>query len=288
MTNKNKLMIWGAWASVLTAGVLIILKTIAFMMTASVAILASLFDSVQDLMTSGINFVSVRQSLRPADKDHRFGHGKAQGIGSLLQGLILLGSALWLFFESSLHLGRHEIPTYSFLGIGIIFISILLTALLTRFQFFVVRQTNSLSIRADNAHYVGDLWMNMGVLTSLIFGYTFSIGWLDSLFGIGVSLYLFKSSLYILRCAVAMLMDEEMPNVVKNKIKSQLHLLQDIQKVQDLRTRLSGTQIFIQMTLILDGRMPLTKAHLIADRAESLIHEIYPEAEIMIHLEPDF
>ena len=143
------------------------------------------------------------------------------------------------------------------------------------------------SIKADNAHYNGDLMMNFGVLTSLIFSYTFSIGWIDSVFGLLVSLYLLKSGLIILRAAMAMLMDEELPNQVGKKIKSQLSVLKEIKQIQDFRTRQSGTQIFIQMTLILDGTMPLSKAHLIADKAENLIHELYPDSEIMIHLEPE-
>lgn len=287
MTQKNKLMMWAARASVSTAGILIVMKTYAFLITGSVAILASLFDSVQDLMTSAINFFSVKQSLQPADKRHRFGHGKAQGIGSFLQGLILIISALWLAFESTLHLGRHDMPTHSALGIGIIIASLVLTALLIRFQAFVIRQTNSLSIRADNAHYNGDLMMNAGVLISLFFSYAFSIGWIDSLFGILVSLYLFKSGLFILRAAVSMLMDEEMPQTVHTKIKNQMEMIHEIKQISDLRTRQSGTKMFIQMTFILDGTMSLAKAHFIADKAEKLIHEIYPDSEVMIHLEPE-
>ena len=286
MVHKSKLMMWAGYASVGTAGILILMKTGAFLMTGSMAILGSLFDSIQDLMTSGINFVSIRHSLQPADKNHRFGHGKAEGIGSFVQGLILLISAGWLAFETFLHWGRHEVPVHSLWGIGVIFLTLILTSLLIRFQVFVVRQTGSLSVRADNAHYTGDLMMNMGVLASLAFGYAFSIDWLDIVFGFVVSLYLLKSAFFILRAAVAMLMDEEMPVHVQTKIKSQLSLLKEIKKVQDLRTRLSGCQMFIQMTLLLDGQMPLTKAHLVADKAENLIHKIYPDAEIMIHLEP--
>lgn len=287
MTNKNKLMIGASIASVGTATTLIFMKTVAFFMTGSVAILASLFDSIQDLMTSAINFFTVRHSVQPADKKHRFGHGKAQGIGSLFQGFILILSAGGLAFESALHLGRHEIPNHSVWGIGIILITLILTGCLIRFQSFVIRQTDSLSIRADNAHYNGDLMMNFGVLTSLIFSYTFSVGWIDSVFGLLVSLYLLKSGLIILRAAIAMLMDEELPHQVGKKIKSQLALLKEIKQIQDFRTRQSGTQIFIQMTFILDGTMPLSKAHLIADKAEKLIHELYPDSEIMIHLEPE-
>ena len=287
MTNKNKLMILGSSASVLTAGTLILLKSIAFFTTASVAILASLFDSIQDLMTSLINFISVHHSVQPADKEHRFGHGKAQGIGSFVQGLILLVSAGWLFFESIIHLGRNEIPNHNISGIIIILITLLLTAILIRFQAFVIRQTNSLSIQADNAHYTGDLMMNIGVLVSLISSYMFSIGWVDSVFGLLVSFYLFKSAFFILRSSVSMLMDEEMPNHVQQKIKNQIHSVKEVKAIQDLRTRQSGSQMFIQMTLYLDGTLPLIKAHMIADKCENLIHEIYPDSEVIIHLEPE-
>ena len=286
MTNKNKLMIVASIASVTTATTLIFMKAVAFFTTGSVAILASLFDSIQDLITSAINFFTIHHSVQPADKKHRFGHGKAQGIGSFLQGLILLGSAGWLAFESAVHFGRQEIPSHSVWGIVIILFTLILTGALVRFQTFVIHQTKSLSIRADNAHYNGDLMMNTGVLISLILSYVFTIGWIDSVFGMIVSLYLFKSSIYILRSSVAMLMDEEMPQNVQQKIKKQLNALKEIKEIHDLRTRLSGSQIFIQMTLILDGNLSLSKAHDVSDKAECLIHELYPDAEIIIHLEP--
>lgn len=286
MTNKNKLMMGASIASVSTAITLIILKVFAFFITGSIAILASLFDSVQDLMTSIINFFTIHHSIQPADKKHRFGHGKAQGIGSFIQGLILFSSAVWLAFESILHLGRQEIPTHSIWGIGVILITLLLTSILIRFQSFVIHQTGSLSIRADNAHYNGDLMMNIGVLISLVFSYMFSIGWVDSFFGICVSIYLLKSAFYILRTSIAMLMDEELPIHVQQKIKTQLKVLNEIKEIRDFRTRQSGCQFFIQMTLILDGNMSLFKAHSIADKSEKLIQKIYPESEIIIHLEP--
>ena len=284
--NKNKLMIGASIASVATAITLIVMKAFAFFMTGSVAILASLFDSIQDLMTSAINFFTIHHSVQPADIKHRFGHGKAQGIGSFLQGLILLGSAGWLFFESIIHLGRQEIPTHSVWGMGVILFTLILTVILVRFQTFVIRQTESLSIRADNAHYNGDLMMNLGVFISLVFSYFFSIGWVDSLFGIAVSFYLLKSSIYILRASISMLMDEEMPGHVQQKIKNQLKVLREIKEIRDLRTRQSGCQIFIQMTLILDGNLSLSKAHDVSDKAENLIREIYSNAEVIIHLEP--
>ena len=175
MTNKNKLMLWASIASVGTASTLIVMKTFAFFVTGSVAILASLFDSIQDLMTSGINFFTVHHSIQPADKKHRFGHGKAQGIGSFIQGIILLISSGWLMIESILHLWNYNVPSYSLFGIVIIFITLILTGVLIRFQIFVIHQTNSLSIKADNTHYNGDLVMNFGVLISLILSYIFCI-----------------------------------------------------------------------------------------------------------------
>lgn len=286
MTNKTTLMILGSWASVGTAGMLILMKAFAFFITGSVAILASLFDSIQDFLTSGINFFTIRHSLQPADKKHRFGHGKAEGIGSFLQGLILLISAVGLFVKSIINFGTNNPLTHSFWGIGVILITLILTTLLVRFQRFIIHQTNSLSIQVDSAHYTGDLLMNTGVLISLLFSYSLQINWIDCLFGILVSLYLFKSSVFILRQASAMLMDEEMPQHVQTKIRNEILSIKEIKKIKDLRTRLSGCFIFIQATLILDGHMSLSKAHLIADKAENLIHKIYPDSDIIIHLEP--
>ena len=108
--HKNFLMKAAAVASVTVAGLGIIIKFVVFLLTGSIAVLSTLFDSLQDLLTSGINFFAIHHALQPADKHHRFGHGKAQAIGGLIQAIIIFLSAVILIFQSCQHWHNHQIP----------------------------------------------------------------------------------------------------------------------------------------------------------------------------------
>jgi len=283
--TQNNLMMMASMASVLTASVLIILKGIGFVATGSVAILSSLFDSMQDLMTSLINMIAVRQAIQPADELHRFGHGKAQGIGSLLQGFIISISAIVLLVESVIHLMNiHPVEKTGF-GLLIVTIGIILTIGLVCLQNYVVQKTNALSIKTDEAHYTGDILMNIGVVLSLLASYYLRWYWVDALFGVGVAVYLLIVVWNIMQEACAMLMDKELPVATREDIKNLALSVPFVKNVSSLKTRMGG-QLFIQFNAQFDGHLTLEKAHASLDKIEHAIQQHYPSAEVIIHAEP--
>ena len=168
----------------------------------------------------------------------------------------------------------------------IILIALILTFILISFQKYVIKITNSLSIKADRTHYTGDILMNIGVILSLICSYFIKTGWLDALFGVGVGLYLIKVSYQIIHQAIGMLMDTEMPKEVRHQIKETVLTIKEIHQISDLRTRQSGNIFFIQMTLHMTASLSLKQAHQLADQVEFKIHQKYPDSEIILHLEP--
>ena len=284
--TQNKWMILASLASLATALFFIVLKGIAFVATGSVAILSSLFDSVQDFMTSSINAIAIRQAVLPADKHHRFGHGKAQGVGSLIQACIITMAAIFLLKESIQRLISVE-PVHDIeIGIFVSIIAVIVTFGLTFLQGWVIRQTNSLCIKTDRAHYTGDILMNIGVLLSLMLSYYFNWMWLDGVFGIGVALYLFYAMSSVIQEALAMLMDKELPENIRNKIKSVALSTPEVLNVSDLKTRESGSHIFIQLNVQFDGKIQLDHAHQRIDEIENNLHILYPESEVIIHPEP--
>ena len=286
-TKKQKLMLKAGYASISLTVILLVLKWIAFVMTNSVAVLSTLFDSVQDLMTSGVNLLAIRQSVVPADKQHRFGHGKAQAIGGLFQAFIIFMSALILIYQSCLHWEQHDVPDVFSYGTLLLVISIVLTFILINFQKYVIAKTDSISIRADMAHYSGDIWMNLGVIISLFFSTVFNIEWIDILFGIGVGLYLIKTTYQIASTAIGILMDKEMPIHIRYKIKAIALSFSNVTQIRDLKTRQSGSCLFIQMTVLMKKDLTLLQAHQTADEIETALHERFSDSEIILHLEPD-
>ena len=287
LERNNRLMKRAGFASVAVALILIVMKAVTFFITGSVAILSSLFDSTQDLITSGVNMVAIHHATEPADKEHRFGHGKAQGIGSLVQAVIIAIASLFLMVESVRRLCAPQSLEKVQLGLGITVIAIILTIFLIRFQTYVVKETKSLSIAADRAHYTGDILMNIGVIISLICSYYLDWERVDSLFGIGVSLYLFVVVYQILRESCNMLMDKEMPEDFRKTIHTIVHTFPEVTLIHDLKTRQSGSHAFVQFSVHLDDTLTLRQAHDITDKIEDRIKEQFPDTEVIIHPEPE-
>ena len=286
--NLNRLMKVASVASIATAVTLVIVKFFAYLITGSVAILSSLFDSVQDFMTSAVNYEAVRHSVAPADKEHRFGHGKAQAIGSLIQGAIIFAAAAFLLKEAGNRFFHIEPINEIGLGTCVTVFAIIVTIVLVQFQTYVIKKTNSLSLKTDRAHYTGDILMNVGVVASMVASYYFDLYVIDALFGIGVSIYLFVTVFGVAKEAIAMLMDTEMPEDVREKIKEMAFSYEDVLEVDDLKTRLSGSCIFIQFCVRMNAQLTLKKAHDITEFIEDDIKKEYPDSQIIIHFEPSF
>ena len=284
--HKNKLMILGSIGSLTTTVVLLVLKIGAFIFTGSVSILSSLFDSVQDFMTSLINMVAIYQAVRPADKGHRFGHGKAQGIGGLLQAFIIAVSAVLLMMESVRHIFKSEPVQHIGFGVVVIVISIVLSSILVLFQNHVIRQTGSVSIKADRAHYAGDAVMNFGVLLSLLATKFWGWLWLDGAFGAAVALYLIYTVWQIMKEACSMLMDSELAPQIRQDIEQIVLAIPDVRGISDLRTREGGNQQFVQFNVQFDQKESLQSAHDILDQIEAQIKHKYPDMDVITHAEP--
>lgn len=280
------LMKTAAAASVGVAVVLIAIKFFALIMTDSVALLSSLIDSSLDAGASFLNLWAVRQSLIPADRDHRFGHGKIEPLASLGQAAFIAGSAVLLIFQSIQYILHPRTITHVGIGIGVMVVSIVLTLLLVSFQRYVVKKTNSVAISADYAHYAGDVLMNFSVIISLFVSSYFQFRYADPIFALLIALYLIVSVVRVLKQSLSQLVDAELPVEEKQKIADVVLSSADVSGLHDLRTRSSGTHWFIQLHLELDPSFTLMKAHAVADAVEKRLQESFPNAEIIIHQDP--
>ncbi len=281
-----RLMRSATYASVTVAGLLIVIKGVAWLQTGSVAMLGTLVDSILDAMASVVNLVAVRHALTPADDEHRFGHGKAEALAGLGQAAFIAGSAVFLLFEAANRLIHPQPVVNSTLGISVLVISIAATLVLVAYQRYVVRKTRSLAIDADSLHYKGDLLVNVGVIAAL--GLSQYLGWIyaDALFALGIALYILYGAWNIFMGAYDQLMDREMADDVRAQIRTIAMSHDEVRELHDLRTRTSGTGSFIQLHLELDGDMSLHRAHDISDEVENKIRQAFPAAEVIIHQDP--
>jgi ferrous-iron efflux pump FieF len=284
--ESAKLMRLAGMASVGVALVLIAIKLYAYVATNSVAMLSSLFDSALDLGASSVNLFAIRQAVTPADAEHRFGHGKAEPLAGIVQVAFILGSSLLLLFEVGKHFLEREVVAQEGTGVVVMLVSIGLTLALILFQRQVIKRTESIAVQADAAHYFSDFLANTAVIAALLLTRFFGWWWIDPLFGLLIALFIAYTAFSVGKTSLDMLMDREMDDADREKIKAIVRDHPEVLNLHDLRTRVAGQDRFIQFHLELSPEISLKEAHRISDAVEAQVMESFPGAEIIIHQDP--
>jgi len=282
----QRLRVRATHASLAVAMILILAKFVAWIGTGSVALLSSLVDSLVDAAASLVNFFAIRHAAVPADREHRFGHGKAEPLAALGQSAFLIGSAVLLMFEAVRRLVSSTPVTNPPAGIAVMLFAIVVTIALVAYQRHVVRRTGSLAIGADELHYRGDIILNVSVIATLMIGRAFSVPLLDPLFGGAVGLWIIYSAVKIARLSLVQLMDRELPDAERARVRAIAESHPEVAAVHDIRTRVAGPTAFIQLHIEMDGAMNLLRAHQISDAVEADLNRAFPNAEIIIHEDP--
>ena len=280
------LMRRATYASVATALLLVGAKLFAYLMTDSVSLLSTLLDSLLDVAASLVNLVAVRTALVPADAEHRFGHGKAEPLAALGQSAFIAGSALFLLVEAGNRVVNPSPIQNSGIGLAIMVFSIFATILLVLYQRHVIRITGSIAIQADSIHYFSDLMVNAAVIVALLLWRQFGLALADPIIAAAVGFYIMFTAWRIVRSSLDLLMDRELPDEARRRIREIALANPFVRDLHDLRTRSSGQARFIQFHLELDGDMALIKAHAVSDEVEEAILAEFPGAEIIIHEDP--
>ncbi|MBU0485137.1 MAG: cation diffusion facilitator family transporter [Proteobacteria bacterium] len=273
------------YASVSVATVLVGVKIAAWLLTGSLSVLASLVDSLMDVAASVVNLLAIRYSLKSADDDHKFGHGKAEYLAGLGQSLFIASSAVFLMVNGVQRLANprplESVPS----GVAVMIFAIFLTLLLLIYQRYVVKKTGSTAIKADSLHYATDLFTNLGTITALIIaGY----GWpgFDPVFAIGLSLVIFYNAWKIGYESIHLLMDRQLPPETEETITIIALRHKNVLGVHDIRTRQAGQVKLIQLHLEMADNLSLGTAHKAAKEVEAGIRNIFPDADIIIHQDP--
>ena len=286
LPEAARLMRLATSASVAVAAVLIAVKAASWFATDSVSVLSSLIDSIMDATASLVNFFAVRHALQPADREHRFGHGKAEPLAGLGQAALIAGSAVFLGIEAVRRMILPRPVENVSIGIAVMVFAIVVTIVLVAFQRHVIRRTGSTAVGADALHYESDLLVNASVIVSLLLATWFNFTLADPLFAVAIAIFLLRGAWQVARRSLDVLMDREFSEDDRARIRGIVLAHPRVKGMHDMRTRWSGIQAFIQLHLELDGGMSLNEAHAIADGVEAEIREVFSGAEIIIHQDP--
>lgn len=278
-------------ASGLAAGlalVLVVAKLWALLATGALSIGASLADSALDLIMSGGGLLAIRYAAKPADADHAFGHTAAEDLAALGQAIFVTVSALILAALAALRLRSGAPPQLASegLGIGVILASLAATAALVIWQRRVAARTGNKVVAADSLHYIGDLVPGLGALIALGASATLGWSWPDPVIALAAAAWMILGAWRIGHGAWDALMDKAAPTDVEASIARIAADFPGVHGIHDLKTRQSGSRLFINLHVELDGSQTLTEAHAIGAALRRAIITRYPQADVLIHKDP--
>ncbi|ABC64780.1 cation diffusion facilitator family transporter [Erythrobacter litoralis] len=285
--NRATLARSAAIASISVAILLVVLKTWATWKTGSTAMLGSLADSALDLVASLATLVGVWIAAQPADDNHRFGHGKAEALAAVFQVMLIALSASGIAFRAIQRLvegGRTEAAPE---GMAVSGIAIIATLALLAWQRYVIARTRSVAISADHVHYQSDLLLNLAVIAALALDQYAGFAQADPLFGLAIAAWLLFGAWNAGSEAVDHLMDKEWPEEKRQRFVEVAARHPELSKLHDLRTRTAGNRDFVQFHVDLPEKMSVGAAHDIIERVEDDLLREFPDAEILIHIDPE-
>ena len=275
--------------------VLAVLKAIAFFLSGSVIVLGSFFDSVGDSFISLVNSRLYNLSRLDPDRQHPFGHGGYEVIGSLVQGVIILTFGFTICFQSIMQLrSRDHVELDSFMiSISVLvfaaFSGFFLQSILSRAEKKLAdNNERALSLSADKAHYLGDFYFNMASASGLLLVWLSGYQILDAVFGLISGLFLMNTSLPLLKKCYHDIIHSEVDVETQNKLVATVReTSQKVLGVHRLRTRFYGPILYVDFHLKLAAATSLEEAHNIGEEVSRKIKSVFPNADPMIHLDPD-
>lgn len=288
-TSKPASKTGAAVLSIVSNAVLIVLKVIAGLATGSIALLSDGVHSLMDLVASLITFTSVRKSGQPADRSHRFGHGKFEDLAALGQAaLLLLGGGL-IVFEAIRRLTAGETLTSPYVGIAVAAVAAVVNLLVSRRLAHTARVAGSAALQANAIDLRTDAAVSLGVLVSLVGFVVTGARWLDPAVGLAVALVIAATGIRILIGASRRLSDEALP-------KDELAILERVTRsfiggevvdFHDIRARHVGNHHEVDLHLQFAHGTSLERAHALAHEVEDAIVAELPATSVLVHIEPE-
>lgn len=275
-----------AYASIGVALLLAVLKGWATWRTGSTAMLGSLADTALDLVASVATLVGVWIAAQPADEQHRFGHGKAEALAAVTQVMLIALSASGIAFRAVERLVNGGETAAAGEGIAVSLVAIVATVALLAWQRHVIRRTGSLAIRTDHVHYQSDLLLNLVVIAALVLDQFLGFAQADPLLGLAIAGWLLWGAWRAGADAIDQIMDKEWPEEKRQRFIALAARHPELTNLHALRTRSSGSRDFVQFHVDLPGTMSVGEAHAITERVEADVRREFPDAEVIVHIDP--
>jgi cation diffusion facilitator family transporter len=275
-------------AGSIAIGVLVFaLKLWAWRLTDSVALYSDAIESIVNVVAAAAALYAVHLAQKPADKEHPYGHHKAEYFAAVLEGALILAAALAIFTAAYASYRNPQPLGTPWLGIAVNIGAAIINGLWCMVLMREGRARRSPALLADGRHLLTDVISSLGVIAGLAAAYATGLPWLDPLLACLVSLNILWSGMRLIRESVGGLMDEAVhPKVMDSIRKAISDGGNGAIEAHDLRTRVAGSATFIEFHLVVPADMTVGQSHTICDRIETVIRRDVEGAVITIHVEP--
>ena len=284
MTDEKKSV---ARLSVVSNASLVTLKVVVGILTGSVGVLSEALHSGVDLVAAVIARLSVGRSGRPADEDHRYGHGKFENLSGLIEGGLIFVAAAAIVFEAARRIVTPTDVEFALAGMAVMAVSAVVNVFVSRRLFAVAKRTDSLALEADAYHLWTDVWTSVGVFVAL--GVVFLTGWqmVDPLVAMFVAAMIIRAAYGITRRSADGLLDRSLPaeevHVVELIMRKHMHRFVDYHR---LRTRKTGPNRELDLHVTVPSTMSVEDSHALVEAIEAEIRQALPRSTIVVHVEP--
>jgi cation diffusion facilitator family transporter len=281
-----------AGVSIAYNATLIGLKVAAAIITGSVAILSEALNSTVDLVASVIAFVAVRRADEPADTEHPYGHEKVESVAASIEGILIIGGAVFIMVESIGRLmnGNTEVESLGF-GIAVIAFSTLSAGAVSLFLRRQARRHESPALAGDAAHLGADALTSAGVLIALALVQITGAEQLDAAVAIAFAGFIVLTGLNIIRRAAGILVDESPPPEEMDRIEAAIARARadepEVVGYHKLRARTTGRRRYIDLHVQFRTGTTLERAHELAHELRDAIESDLGNAEVLVHVEPE-
>lgn len=284
--DVQKLKRHTAWLSVFSNTLLVVLKLTVGIYVGAVSLVSEALHSGVDLIAALIAFWAVRTSDLPPDVEHDYGHGKYENISSAVEALLIVMAALGIVHEAIVRWNDGSSPQFLECGIVIMCVSVVVNYWVSCRLMKVAHETGSQALEADGIHLRADIWTSVGVLIGLGLIKLTGFYWLDPVIAIGVAAIVFRAGWNMVIQSVRELTDASLSDEDEERLGRIFCAHSEVLGFHCLRTRKSGSYRLLDVHILFDGAMPLSKVHEICDELEKKVHEEFGAFDVLIHAEP--
>ena len=262
-------------------------KLTAGFVTGSMSLISSAVDSLGDLIISVVNLGVIRMSDAPPDEEHNYGHARIEGLGAMLEGGFIFAAASFILYEAGHKIVIGEQSHDTTLGIVVMVPILAMTLGTVLYLKKVARETGSLVVKSDALHYETDVWLNLGVLVSLVLVKVTGIPLIDPVLSMGIALYMMLASTKVVREGFHVVLDRSLEPEVVARVKAILDGTTAILGYHDLKTR-GGKVPHVDFHVLVRADMTAKELHDVYLKLRDTIREtVGPSTKVLIHADPE-